>query len=319
MSMHPALVELLNWSLDHPGQTPPPHLMKPIESSPHLFEEWKRLQGWSSILKDDAPWQAPEGFFEQLADKAMTEKRRSALTESTRRELSLDLTDWAAWLWPASSRIVMAWSLALVVCLPVAWMGLRMHQSIGHVHFAKGHATLAGNDNRVVEADETLWRGSVLQTTTQAQGIVHLEGGVEVCMDARSRIVFTDSRTLSVQRGRAYFDVPPGQQGFRVTMPHGEAFVLGTSFAIDVTAERSRVSVTRGTVRVSDRDSSIDVRQGSEAIAGAQNRLLANPITQPEQRIQWVAALLEDSMRDEMQMYFPSLTGPTPAAPERQP
>ncbi len=91
-------------------------------------------------------------------------------------------------------------------------------------------------------------------TGTGETGIVHLDDGSRVELNARTRMTARlDDRYRSIELlgGEAIFEVAPDTRPFVVRTRHGEVVALGTVFAVDAREDRFEVSVIEGRVAVS--------------------------------------------------------------------
>lgn len=313
MNRETTQMELLAWRIDHPNRPLPKSLQKAVDNDPALLEEWRNIQGWANLLNAPDPWIPPEGFFERVAETAMREKRRAALTEPTRRELLLDPYQWGdlfSGVWARSYAMAAA---LLLLLTPVFWTGYHSYQTQGTIRFAEGHVIEVSGSSSPLRRDDRVRRGASIQTAANGQAILRLKGGVEACLDSRTQLTFHDSRTVELHRGRAHFDVAPSAKGFRVQTTEGEVMVLGTAFTVEAGENGSRVLVSRGRVRVAGVDRSIEVEQGHEGILNSSGAAHLTEARNLLQRTRWVTVLQEKSDYQELHLYYPSLAGPTPA------
>lgn len=310
MSNHRLIQELTEWTLDNPGAAPPPLLQQELDRSPALADEWRKTRQWIEAVHRPESWQGDDDFFARLNHNAMREKRRAALTEPTRRELSLDWLS-TSWFEPIFTwKRAFAAAAAVMLIVPVFYLSFSTYTHIGQVEFARGAVIQESFDDPYLASNSGIHRGQTLQTTTDAQSVIELDNGVRVYVDARSRLQFNGPKQIALHVGRAYFDVPKGTDGFTVTLPHGEVRVIGTAFAIEIKPENSQVTVSRGVVEVSNQDEHTVVRQGNETRLAKNGLPAIQQVPQINTRINWVAKLHKDWNEQDMKRYFPSLAAP---------
>lgn len=304
--------EMVEWILDHPGAELPPQYQKVLDESNELSKEWKRTQGWLQALHQPETWEPEDNFFQSLAQNAMREKRRAALSDSTRRELALDKVAGAWFDYVFNIRKVAVVALFAAFLFPALYFSISAYKNIGTIQYAEGAVMLESTGAPTVQLETIVERGQTVQTTTESQTIVKLKNGVIAYVDARSRMTLVNPRKIELHVGRAYFDVPKSGKGFEVVMPHGEVRVLGTAFSIEIKPENSKIIVARGVVEVSNQEERVMVRQGyqSELAKSGLPSLIA---FQGNSNFQWVTQLHKEWDKEEMKRYFPSL-----AAPEKE-
>ncbi|MDP8245608.1 MAG: FecR family protein [Candidatus Hinthialibacter antarcticus] len=301
--------EMVEWKLDHPGAELPPHYQNALNESEELFEEWKRTQGWLQALHQPETWEPEDNFFQSLTQNAVREKRRAALSDSTRRELALDKVagEWfnAVFSW----RKVVTVAIVAALLFPTLYVSINTYNNIGAVQYTAGAVMLESSGAPTIQRQTTVKRGQTIQTTTESQTIVELDNGVIAYVDARSRLTLLSPKKVALHVGRVYFDVPKGGKGFEVALPHGEVRVLGTAFSIEISPESSEVMVARGVVEVANQQEKVMVRQGYQSSL-AKSGLLPIQRYRDNKQFQWANDLHQDWDKEEMKRYFPSLAAP---------
>ncbi|MFB3788478.1 MAG: FecR domain-containing protein [bacterium] len=305
--------ELLAWKIDHKGAGVPEYLKSHLETCPACRKEWSAIQGWVQALQpQEEAWTPEEGFFDRLVEQAMREKRRASLTDSTRQELALDSFGVFSLFHRRISWMVPALALFLVVLVPAGlWIQKSFH-TIGEIQYTSGHVIAMADTLLDTRRGESIPRNTTVQTPQYAKGIVQLKNGVEICVEQQSRLTLLDPRTVRMDRGTAYFDIPPQEKSFQVILPSGEVQVLGTAFAISIAEDGSVVTVTRGKVRVSSGARAIQVDAGKEGVVRPSGRPEIREAQRLAQTMRWVSQIREQRNQEELRYYYPSLAVPTP-------
>ncbi|MEW6238531.1 MAG: FecR family protein [Candidatus Omnitrophota bacterium] len=305
--------ELLAWAVDRPGESPPAVCRDHIAQCGNCAKEWTRLQKWAILLRSKEEWTPEEGFFERLTANAMREKNRAALTESTRRDLSLDSSGglFAFLRTPLQRRWIFAGAV-FAILLPLAFIAYGSYDAIGQIDYAGGLVFNQTAFSKEIRKEDVVSRGTAIQTAADAESIVRLKGGSEVFVDSRSRVAFVDNRTVRLELGRAYFDVAPNRKPFEITTPNGAIAVLGTAFAVDVNGDETVVTVTRGTVQLSNSAGLVRIAKGGEGIANQNKQPILREAQRMNQTIKWISSLLEKRNEEDLRTYYPSLAPPRP-------
>mgnify|MGYP006272380813 CR=1 FL=1 len=310
--------ELLHWCIDHADVPLPRHLRQAVENSPELQREWKRMQAWRDVLSQQESWVAGEAFYQQLADKAMREKNRAAITHPADRQLTLETFSWGDLFSPAVVRYALVVPILLLLLLPTGWYAYEGYQTIGEVRYVEGNVVAMGQTASQVRRDDSLRRGEAIQTTAQARTLVELENGVFIYLDARTQLALENGRELALQRGRAFFEVRPGEGSFQVQVPGGQVAVLGTSFMINLQEAQPEVMVLEGRVAFTTPERAIEMQAGQIAHLHPNGQIQRRSQANLNARLNWVERMQEKNAAEEMNLFFPSLAGPTPALREGQ-
>jgi ferric-dicitrate binding protein FerR (iron transport regulator) len=113
----------------------------------------------------------------------------------------------------------------------------------------------------------------VTQLTDPPRQVLHCGSGltIEAEKDAKYRVM--DQNKVEVTSRAVLIDVAPGRRGgFQVLTPHAIASVRGTLYAVDVKEGQTDVFVSRGQVKVSNRNTSetatLASGEGSDIIPG---------------------------------------------------
>lgn len=303
------LNEMVEWKLDHPSAELPPRYQNALNESSELNHEWRRTQGWLQALHQPETWEPEDHFFQSLAQNAVREKRRAALSDSTRRELALDRVAGAWFDAVFSWRKFAPAAFIAVLLFPALYFSYNSYNNIGTVQFTIGAVRMESSGAPTIQRETIVERGQTIQTTTESQTIVELENGVIAYVDARSRMTLLSPKKIELHVGRVYFDVPKGGKGFEVALPHGEVRVLGTAFSIEISPESSEVMVARGVVEVANQQEQVMVRQGYQSALARSGRPALKQF-QDNTQFQWASDLHRDWDKEEMKRYFPSLAAP---------
>ena len=309
--------ELTNWAIDRPDASLPEGLQAHLEECPRCRAEWESIRGWTKLLRpqEEDAWSPGDDFFKRLTEQAMLEKRRAALTKSTRRDLALDVSGWLAVFQQPVYRWMPSLALVLFIVLPSGWWIHHAYSTIGEFEYSSGRVIARADDPLDPREGMELKRNTFVQTPQNAESIVRLESGAEVCVAPLSRVTFVDAHTVRLDHGKAYFDISKQKSGFVVQLPQGDVVVLGTAFQISVHQVESTVMVTRGIVRVSNINTSVRVESGMESVVAA-GRTPTKPQRIQSQRLlsttRWVGQMRERHNQEELRKYYPSLAAPTP-------
>ena len=127
---------------------------------------------------------------------------------------------------------------------------------------------------------DRLDRGEVIELQ---RGILELElnGDARVVFEAPTNFSVVSARHVRLLHGRCFVEMDEGRSGLRVETPSGEAFDLGTRFAVEVTApEKMEVHVFDGAVEVSDARSTTRLLEGQGVLLDESHdrkKLVARP------------------------------------------
>lgn len=308
------LQELTNWAIDRPDTALPERLHAHIQECAHCRSEWESIRGWTQLLRpEEESWQPEEGFFDHLTEQAMREKRRAALTESTRRDLALDGSGWFAIFQKPVYRWLPSLAVLLLIALPLGYWIHHSLETIGQFDFSSGQVIAQADRPLDPREGMAIQRNTIVQTLQDSESIVLLESGAEICVAPLSRVTFVDKHSVRVDHGKAYFDISRQKSGFTVMLPQGEARVLGTAFEISVARGQATVTVARGVVQVSNNGASVRVEKDMESIVVLGQRPAVPQRTQRLPQIAaWVNRMQEQRNQEELRKYYPSLAAPTP-------
>ena len=131
---------------------------------------------------------------------------------------------------------------------------------------------------KVAAAGDLMETDGAIRTGSDGTAWLDLPGGGLSQVEASSRLEIREilkednqvdiwQTTLSMVRGSCFFSWTPGKGRFTVKTPHVTAAVLGTEFALSVTAEETRLIVARGQVELTRDGESVVVSRDQEAIA----------------------------------------------------
>ncbi len=306
--------ELLSWCIDHPNEELPESLRQHLQDD-ELRQLWKKYQKWSQCLREEITWTPNDDFYERLAAQAMLEKRRAALTDSTRKDLFPDPVGLWSFFTQPINRYSFALILVLLLVIPLGYYTLTLYQTIGVCQHAKGKVLSMDDTNRVITKHDSIYRGMTLQTTSDSESILYLESHCEIVLAPRSRITLIDKHNVRLDLGKAFFDVSPGDHQFKVEVPHGTIRVLGTAFSIEAARNISRVTVARGVVQVNDGQQTSRVSQGQESMMWPQKAMKIRPAQNIQSTFRWVNKIRDRYNQEELRTYYPSLAVPTPTKP----
>jgi len=107
--------------------------------------------------------------------------------------------------------------------------------------------------------------GDVLRCRAPAE--VRLDDRVRLVLDAGSRVRLESAAAVTLEAGRAWFEVEPG--AFEVRTAHGPVRVLGTAFEVDVRAGALEVAVAHGRVAAGGHEIGAGLRLASGRVAAA--------------------------------------------------
>lgn len=304
--------DLLTWSIDHRGGEIPERYKAHIETCESCRAEWQSLRKWVQALQPQNEWTPDEGFFDRLVENGLREKRRAALTESTRRDLALDTTGFFSIFQQSGYRFVPAMVAIVLVLAPVVFFVHQSITTIGEFNFTSGNVIAQANTPLQTRKGDPIRKGTTLQTPSDSESIVHLESGAEVCIAPLSRLTFIDERTVRVDVGSVYFDMPKQKSGFEVQVPNGTVRVLGTAFGVEINKENNTITVTRGLVEVTNQLATVHVQPGNESVLVHNKPPSVAKATRIRQTVHWVADLRDRQILEELRTYYPSLAAPTP-------
>lgn len=304
---------LLKHAIDHPGEPLPPDLADFVEKNEKAKQEWEKQRSWVNVLKDEDQWQAPDGFYEKLADRAFYEKRRADITASTKRDLHLDDDEqvWRPTISPWFARTVLVGLFFIMIGLPVAMMLFNQWNTIGQFDYVDGHVLAQSNGDEEIDYKDPIRRGATVITPANSNCILKLEGGNSIIVSALSRVNVDDARNIMVERGRVFFDITPGQGDFSVRVPDGSVHVIGTEFEVQVKEDSTSVLVTEGTVLLHDGIDEKPVHAGNLGEFLPSQPISVKTVPNAQLKLNWVNSIREKKNEHDIQRYYPSLARPT--------
>ena len=120
----------------------------------------------------------------------------------------------------------------------------------------------------------------------EAEAIVE----IEAAQQPQDGDASASPQSIQLNSNAVLIDLPTGQGPFQIMTPHAIASVRGTTYVVDVTAEKTAVFVVEGLVAVAkdDKGTSVDLKAGEGVTVSTQNPLLEVK-TWPQEK---VAALM---------------------------
>jgi len=111
-------------------------------------------------------------------------------------------------------------------------------------------------------ARDRVAEGDAVELDAGGRARIRFDGGATGLLDARTKVVAVDGAVASMERGRAFFDVPAGD-AFTLRTPKGELRWSDGQLAVEVTADETKVRVIRGSVayRTSNKRGVVDSGQ----------------------------------------------------------
>lgn len=170
--------------------------------------------------------------------------------------------------------------------LPVA----SLTRATGQVHYRE-----PGSDWQPAAAGTILRARSELSSGSDGRSALELESGVQLRLDADTRLTFNDVRTATLEHGGLYVDTGAGPgnhaRAFEVDTPHGRVSHLGTQYLARVDEQALRVAVREGGVSIRSPHGSFS------GLAGEQLRLSATgleraPIEPYAEDWRWVGQVM---------------------------
>lgn len=127
---------------------------------------------------------------------------------------------------------------------------------------------------RPVAANDTILAGNRYETGPDAGLVLGLNGPSMIKVFGDTRLRVGGERSVRIESGVAHLEVSPGDRYFRVNTPNGRVTVFGTSFAVDVMADATLVTVIRGEVQVENSRAFTVLRDGEQALIRASDTVL---------------------------------------------
>ncbi len=305
--------DMTNWVIDHPDAELPERLQTHVNQCQKCRIELESVKGWTNLLRPNRiEWTPEEKFYERLTEQALREKRRAALTDSTRRDFDLDSTGWFSIFHQHSYRLLTSLTVLLIILIPLGfWINTTVN-TIGEFDYKSGRVLAHANGSLNANKGHTLKSNTTVQTTQGAESIVHLKSGAEICVAPLSQVTFMGRKNVRIDRGKAFFNIPKQKSGFIVQLPSGMVRVLGTAFEISVARGTSTVKVTRGVVEVLSGQASVKVAMGMKSMVQPLKNPTAPASVNLSNTVRWVNDIHQRRNQEELRIYYPSLAAPTP-------
>ncbi|MCM2312928.1 MAG: FecR family protein [Steroidobacteraceae bacterium] len=143
-----------------------------------------------------------------------------------------------------------------------------------------------------LEATGSIESGAEVRTATGGRAALQLANGVELRLDARTRIAFQDMTRARLAQGAVYVDagVPSGVPSppFELDTPAGSVTHLGTQYEARIQDGSVRVGVREGRVRVA-RGSSDLVGDAGESLTLRGDEVIRAPLARTAAEWGWTA------------------------------
>lgn len=250
----------------------------------------------------------------QIEEQQAREARRPAASvrAGAERPGLFARLEWRASLAPlAGAALRWRWAAAACLVLLLAGAGVRDYwqkRPLGRLEFACGPTTLGQG----APPHEGLgaWacpRGTTLSTPQNASALFSVGEGVHAAMAQGTRLQLLEKESLALQQGSVWLHVTPGGKGFKVQTPFGLVQVTGTQFGVTVTDRETRVDVAEGSVLVSQAQRQGRVTAGLALTADAAG--ITAPATRPEgvNLPAWLDQLLIAKKMADASSYVPSI------------
>lgn len=171
------------------------------------------------------------------------------------------------------SQYAPALATALVLLLGslvyVTWKqsGLQEIAPVGVVTQAAGQFFLKGvsrpvQGNAIIKSRLSL--GEHFETRADSNAILTLRGPTHVKLNEKTLLHVTNDRELRIDSGRAWLDVAKAPRNFKIETPAGRITVHGTVFDVNVTPDRTVVTVKSGKVEISNSASTAQLNAGEQ-------------------------------------------------------
>lgn len=174
--------------------------------------------------------------------------------------------------------------------VPVAVLGLVTYQE-GSIFRIDGES----DERNPARLKAFAMPGDRFETNAESQMMITLIGPTEVRLAQDTRILVSDDRRISVEKGRVFLDVAKGNRVFRVLTPNGTVTVFGTSFEVDVLRDELTVSVAEGEVQVERGDLFKQIYPGEQIHVTPDSRVMKAVAVDVENRVQWSRTIIADA------------------------
>lgn len=147
--------------------------------------------------------------------------------------------------------------------------------------------------HRAVLVDSAVHAGDTLTTGAQGLAALRLPDGVSLRLDHDTRIEFTDSGHVDLQRGAVYVDAgttPSASRSLRVSTPAGVVWHVGTQYEARTINGATRIRVREGRVDVRpEQGTAQSARVGEELLVSAQGDIARGTVSPSDPDWLWAA------------------------------
>ncbi len=196
---------------------------------------------------------------------------------------------------------VAAVSVLLVLAFLLAWSWpsalLNEGRAVGMVTHQDGRVLRSREEGTqrsrvalkaVVTADERF------ETADKASLMITLAGPTHLKADGNTRVKVVNEREIGVETGRIWLSVAKDERLFRVTTPSGDITVFGTVFNVEVTADRTVVTVESGRVQVSNDVAFTQLEPGQQVSVRLAEKPLRKVPVDVQSVVAWASAIQAD-------------------------
>ena len=168
--------------------------------------------------------------------------------------------------------------------------------SMGTVRSTESDTT----ERAAAEVKDFVGVGQRFETGQDSSLMLTLRGQTQVKIAENTRVRVYDDRQLTVETGRAWFDVSRDERLFRVTTPTGDITVFGTTFDVKVDSGKTVVTVGRGTVQVENGIRTSELKPGDQVdLVMGQEQLQPRQID-PAAIMQWADNIVPDQEASDL-------------------
>ncbi|MBW7864307.1 MAG: FecR domain-containing protein [Candidatus Hydrogenedentes bacterium] len=150
-------------------------------------------------------------------------------------------------------------------------------RALGMVLHEEGRPALSSDtepERRRVSVNDTILAGYRYETGPDAGLLLGLNGPTQIKVFGDTRLRVSSERSVRLESGAAHLEVSPGERYFRVNTPNGKVTVFGTSFAVEILADVTLVTVIHGEVQVENSRAFTILRDGEQARVRADDTVL---------------------------------------------